>query len=435
MDINLKSLGGLLPQSSPLSPLTQAPTKVTPSTLSNFLQTGAQLTAMVVEAKGGNRYLLEVFQPGRQAGVRVSAQSVTALESGHPLQLEVVDGGPPLQVRLLRQSDVMTGTPKENALRQFLPKQQELSSLVNQLANLGKNQAALPADIQQLARNLLESLPDKNTLADAQGLKQAIRDSGLFLESKLAQLAQTDAQIGGDAIDPTLINDLKAKLLVLADALTSGSHSSATEQAAATPDQQRLMNTHLPDGDAASVAKNTQTLPHRDNLVSLPNAGAEQSLKDLSDQTEGALAKLVLNQLSSLPQPDANQQVWRLDIPFTLAGQPESAKLEIEREAQEDGSQASTNPENAPWTVTVEVNPPGLGKLGGKITLHQGAVNAFFWSDTPATAELVRDNLPLLEAKLEAAGLKTGRLDASVGIAPTAETDRRPQPHLLDLRA
>ncbi|WP_217994919.1 flagellar hook-length control protein FliK, partial [Methylogaea oryzae] len=163
---------------------------------------------------------------------------------------------------------------------------------------------------------------------------------------------------------------------------------------------------------------------------------AEPALKDLTSQTEGALAKLVLNQLASLPQPDASQQVWRFDIPFTLAGNPSSAKLEIEREAYREGQgESDSAQDSAPWTVTVELNPPGLGKFGGKVTLHQGAINAFFWSDDPTTADLVRDNLPLLEARLEAAGLKTGRLDASVGVAPASAAKPLSSMPLLDLHA
>lgn len=508
MEINLKSLGNLLPQSSPLA---QLPSKLTPDTLSSLLQTGAQLTAMVVQAKGGNQYVLEVFQPGGQNRVQVTAESVTALDSGGPLQLEVVKGGPPLQVRVMPQQTGVDGTPVENALRQFLPKQQELSSLISQLADFAKSggQTALPADIRQLAKNLLASLPDKSTLVNAEGLKQAVRDSGLFLESKLAQLAQSDARAGGKAVDPSLPNDLKAKLLVLAEALSGRAAPSApnaqpgqaatAQSAGATsnartaqnpanaqsaPNAANAPNSHaapsatpantpvvvalqpLPNPAAAPLqasatagqpaatanagqdAVATAVPPGQGSAVTAPTLAGEQAavaslggatepaLKDLTSQTEGALAKLVLNQLASLPQPDANQQIWRFDIPFTLAGHPESARLEIEREAKrEGGSRGESAAENTPWTVTVELSPPGLGKFGGKVTLHQGAINAFFWSDDPVTAELVQDNLPLLQARLEAAGLKTGRLDASVGVAPSSGANGRPPTPLLDLRA
>lgn len=535
MDINIKSLGNLLPQSPQLA---QLPAKVSASALTSLLQTGAQITAMVVQAKGGNQYLLEVVQPGSQNRVQVTAESVTALESGVPLQLEVVKGGSPPQVRVMPQQAGLGGTPVENALRQFLPKQQELSSLVNQLANFAKSGggAALPADIQQLAQNLLASLPDKNTLANAEGLKQAVRDSGLFLESKLAQLAQSDTRAGGKAVDPSLPNDLKAKLLVLAEALSGraapGASNAPSGQAAAAQTAGAMANAQAaqaeaampnpqtsqaaakaPNGQAPQNAANVpnppaapsatpantpadaslrpllgQTAatagepaatasagqdaaataakanqggtataatapPHAGEQAAMAKAAAEPAqqavvaaslgatmepaLKNLASQAEGALAKMVLNQLASLPQPDANQQVWRFDIPFTLAGHPESARLEIEREANRDGEgsgQDGSDPESAPWTVTVELSPPGLGKFGGKVTLHQGAINAFFWSDDPATAELVQDNLPLLQARLEAVGLKTGRLDASMGVAPSSSsTAGRPAMPLLDL--
>lgn len=647
MEINLKSLGKLLPQ------LEQLPGKLAPSTLTSLLQTGIQLSATVLQDKGNNRYLLEVFHPGTQTSVQVNAQSITTLEPGHPLQLEVVNGGAQPQARIVRQQAMPRETPMDNVLRQFLPQQQELSSLVNHLASFAKSgaQTALPADIQQLARSLLESLPDKNTLSSAEGLKQAVRDSGLFLESKLAHLTQADAQAGGKAVDPALTNDLKAKLLVLAQALTGratpsaepspaaaqttgtalaaqapqaaanapGSNtataaetSQATTQTAAatsppattaatttagqntaTPSAQssqaastaqstgaalasqtvaansgtptaaplETLSSQVPlteqsttttSQPATTAAPNTATTassgppttmaknapesvstndlkaqqavpapPNRAAPSAQPNPAATQTtgaalaaqtttanapastaaplttllnqappttasagqpatttvttatpvqnttiavqanadqptavakhattavqhniapsinittepaLQDLVSQTEGALAKLVLNQLASLPQTDANQQIWRLDIPFTLAGQPESAKLEIEREANKGGHAQS---DHAPWAVIVELNPPGLGKLGGKLTLSQGTINAFFWSENPTTAALVHDNLPLLQARLEAVGLKTGQLNASIGVSPTSSA-QRPRTNLLDLHA
>lgn len=480
MEINLKNLGNLPPQTAQLL---QTPVKPLVDALAGMLHKGAQFTATVVEAKGGNQYLLEIFKPGTQGSVQVIAQSITALAAGNPLRLEVVENGAPLQVRIVRQQTGTEGTPVENALRQFLPKQQELSALVNQLTHFVQNESksALPAEIQQLAKNLLASLPDKNTLANAEGLKQAVRDSGLFLESKLSQLAQADAQTGGKLIDPSLPNDLKAKLLVLAEALANratpaprpgqegattplplplsslnpqpagpplpaalANQLPPTTQAAAEPPLPgnpgatggELSNSPLP-GERIAMAKQTAVPVQGQDALPLP-PNTEASLKELSGQAEGALAKLVLNQLSSLPQLDASQQTWRVDIPFTLAGQPESAKLEIEREIHReegDGEHASSGQEEAAWSVTVELNPPGLGKLGGKITLLQGTVSAYFWSGDPAIAELVHDNLPLLQARLEAVGIKTGRLDAAMGVAPPSESERRQRMRLLDLHA
>ncbi|TAN48195.1 MAG: hypothetical protein EPN21_15485, partial [Methylococcaceae bacterium] len=205
--------------------------------------------------------------------------------------------------------------------------------------------------------------------------------------------------------------------------------------------------TPLPDADARATAavggevsaadKHAAPLAaHEGRRLETEAAGIalEPALKALSHQAEGALAKLVLNQLASLPQPDANQQIWRVDIPFTLAGHAESAKLEIEREDQRAAREGEEQGGKPSWSVTVDLSPPGLGKLGGKLTLYDHTINAFFWSENPITAELIRDNLPLLQARLESVGLKTGELNAAQGVSPHAK-DKEPHANLLDLRA
>jgi len=171
------------------------------------------------------------------------------------------------------------------------------------------------------------------------------------------------------------------------------------------------------------------TAPESAPLAALPPR--ESELKELLNRTESALAKIVLDQLASAPQPDSTTQNWRLDLPFQNQGRAETASLQISRDGGRQGG--GEGDASLPWAVTLELKPPGLGTLHSRLTLYRGEVSGVFWSDAPATAELVRQHLDILDFRLRAAGLKTGQLDAAVGTPPET-ISAQVRPRLLDER-
>lgn len=441
------------------------------------------------------------------------AMSVTELEPGQSLRLEVIDNGPPPQLRVMPpplddHQDVIG-----QALRRFLPRQEGLQGVMERLTRFAAQHSdasdthPLPPALRDALRNVLGAMPDKGALSTPEGLKQAIQNSGLFLEAKLAQQAQTPAAPASAA--PSLGQDMKARLLKLADNLSARlstleegapqqesaadavvvfprpSLASPPNPGASAP-QARLANmapealpTPLPAETAVlpdevplqpppspggPASPETETVaggqnaaaspamaekaddatpgapahPHAaarsaapESAAVIPAAARESELKDLLNKTESALAKIVLDQLASARQPDSTAQSWRLDLPFQNQGRAETASLKISREGGRQGGEADANQS---WAVTLELKPPGLGTLHSRLTLYRGEVSGVFWSDAPATAELVRQHLDILDFRLRAAGLKTGQLDAAVGTPP--ETDSaQVQPRLLDERA
>lgn len=141
-------------------------------------------------------------------------------------------------------------------------------------------------------------------------------------------------------------------------------------------------------------------------------ASPTSELKPMLHKTEGALARVVLDQLASQPQPDGKQTAWQVEIPFTAGNHTDSARLKIVRERKTE-----SGPEGTFWSVTLELNPPGLGRVHSRITLASGHVDSYFWSDQPATTDLIHANLNMLAARLQQAGLDIGRLD-TVPVAP-----------------
>jgi hypothetical protein len=516
--MELRFPGNLLPQL--LTRPAQAERVTGMAAVQTLLQLGQQFSATVVERQGGGQYLLEVYQPGVRNGTMLRAMSVTALEPGQALRLEVVDNGPPPQLRILPPPEDDIQETISQALRQFLPKQEDLHGVMERLSRFAARgedagEAKLPQTLREALRSVLGALPDKGALSTAEGLKRAIENSGLFLEARLAQQVET-AESPQKTAPPSLAQDMKATLLKLADGLSArlssleeaaprpeseadavlvfprpappaapspGANAPPTRLAAAPPEAAPIVfpsgGAPLGEDEAASppapplagapLASKGETVADGRNPPPLsppaetaeeaapsqaaphPHAAAGQrpapesapppiqapregeQLKELLSKTESALAKIVLDQLASAPQPNSTAQSWRLELPFHNQGRSETASLQISREGgQRAGREAEANPSS--WSVTLELNPPGLGALHSRLVLYQGEVSGVFWSERPATAELVREHLERLDARLRAAGLKTGQLNAAVG-APPEPSSSQPRPRLLDERA
>ncbi|MBS1213479.1 MAG: putative flagellar hook-length control protein, partial [Proteobacteria bacterium] len=158
---------------------------------------------------------------------------------------------------------------------------------------------------------------------------------------------------------------------------------------------------------------------------------ATVSLKTLQQHAEGALARIVLDQLASLPQGDGKQLVWQMEIPFVDEGRSDSAKFKIIREEKSGGAQSG----QPYWSAVLELSPPGLGTIHSRITLWGERVDTYFWSDLNSTSALIQDNLDLLAARLQQAGLEIGQLNALPGTPPGAKIEAAQSCKLVDERA
>ena len=228
-----------------------------------------------------------------------------------------------------------------------------------------------------------DSLPAK-TLLDvlAGALDKALfnKNPSGFLEAKLANLPLT------------LQGDLKRHLLTLADTLQKVQGIQNTLSGAET--------IHPATGQAADSS------PAKILLDVLAGAMDEALL----NKTEGAIARIALDQLASLPQNDDKQNTWQIEIPFIDGHHTDSVKLKINRE-----SNANQSSDQANWSVVLELNPPGLGKLHSRISLVGDRIDTYFWSDQKTTTALVREHLDRLSARYTQVGLSVGQLNALEG--------------------
>jgi hypothetical protein len=386
--------------------------------LISSLQPGTTLDAVVTAKLADNGFLMKLAD-----GQILRAQTLAVLEPGQTLKLEVVKTGtvpelkiiPPLQPVQQEQTAVV------QALRQFLPKQQNMTDFAVALRQLATTTADMPKAVSSAINNILAAMPTKDGLITSEGLKQSIINSGVFLEAKLA-----------NSIPPQ--GDLKGNLLVLAETLqkVQGDQSShpvnINTNSNSVNTSINIAANPIADADIQSnpiptaLPKPEHNVPAEKLPENIPTIKIEADNSILT-KTEGAIARIVLDQLAAQPQSDEQQHIWQIEIPYTNGQYTDTVKLKISQEGNVNQAVEQKN-----WSVVLELNPPGLGKLTSRISLVNDRIDTCFWSDQHATTALVREHLTQLADAYTEAGLAVGNLNTLEGAAvesndlPTSST-------------
>lgn len=391
------------------TPLTPTAKPMTSSDIQTVFAPGTKLQANVI-AVTGDRVTLQVTLPApsaqpifnkpdsllltldtkqliSQSGISSSEphQAGPLLKEGVQIQLQLIQSGDK-PVFVITPSGSDTEQKIVDALKQMLPLQTSPTPLLNQLQQALPEliaDASVSETLKNLAQKILSSLATSSQLAEPATLKQLVKESGLFLEGKLLALLQDKPGI-------SLPDDFKFKLSKVIVLLSE-------EIAAQT------------DGKSSA---------------------AQDLLKEILQKAQGALAKLTIDQFNSLPKEDSPKQTWVLELPFFHDGQPESVKIEIERDAPKKGESAEKN-----WAVSVTITPPELGTIHCRISCYDGTVNTRFWSDVAGTVERINAHLDYLKQQFESKGLTPGFMEAHQGQPAQTDYSKAQMPHLLSEKA
>ncbi len=391
-----------------------APALPGPSSKANLplkLQLGQLVSAKVVASLKTDQLLLEIN--GRQ----VLADSRVSAKPGQTLTLEVLQTGPTPQLKALS-----TGNPSQvivqQATRTLLPRQAPLHQALNEINFLfqqAQSQSALPPFIRLPLATLLKAIPKQEQLIKPQSLKTQILKSGLFHEAEKSQPATSTPK-----------NDLKANLLNLAAALKGASQPTESTPKPQTPPRFNLAQADtsfsqikiLPHQQTTLTAKLTPTSGKKQQSQPAPLNETDTPLLQLEKKTASALARLALDQLASLPKNESAQPTWHFEIPYFQGETLETLRLTI---SQESSQEKSGQPREAPWSVTLELEPENLGKIRVKILIQGEKINSFFWSERQTTRQLFEKHFDVLKHQLQKAGLDPETLQ-------TAKTIDDPQP-------
>ncbi|PPD22323.1 MAG: hypothetical protein CTY18_04100 [Methylomonas sp.] len=288
------------------------------------------------------------------------------LTAGASVTLETLEAGHDTAFNILPKTAEFTRASLHTLVKQLLPQHQSSEVLLNQLnASLTQLETSenLPQTLKALAQTILQEVPEAPP-QDPHTLKTSVTDSGLFLETKLAHKQAVP--------ELNLASDFKAKLLKLNEAL-----------------QHALID-------------ETNLSPQEQAVV-----------KDLQQKTEHTLAKIVLDQLASLPKEDGSKPVLHLEIPFLLQGQTQTIELKIDYELpQQQQDEQNDDPQARDWTVKLNLNPPGLGNISCAVVCWNRQVSTYFLSQDKHTTALLNEHLDSLKHQLENAGLAVGQIIA-----------------------
>lgn len=276
-------------------------------------------------------------------GLRINAPISGRYPPGTELALRVIDVGPRL---VLHVEAPVTATAQPSL--SGLPA--ELASPQLALARVFQTLLSPVAEHSPAAAALRSALPPADELVRPDGLRSALRSSGLWLEASLA------AALSGAAVPQ---GDLKALLANL------------------------LMD-----------------LRRRQPL----SGGAQRSSPALFQELESALLALNANQLKSLPPDPGQPQNWVLTLPFGLHGEARALHMTVSR--KEPGSSTEERPEGALWRVQLQLQLPRLGKLDVDLRLQGDRVTVSMNSPSDAGLSRLAGGRERLAQCLDTAGLQ-----------------------------
>jgi uncharacterized protein (UPF0147 family) len=438
------------------SPITQKDSTPLPLPVKQLLD--AKIISII-----GNKIQLQVFSSAEIGNKQVGllnidrsqlANATSDLKIGQSLNLEIVKTGTTPEFKIIPAGNNIPEANVAEFIKQFLPRHEAspifLNQLIKDLPQLMKNEN-VPQALKDIAAKIIRNLPPKEQLISSQGLKQAIANSGLFLEAKLPPaMSQTELikelpQLIKNESVPQSLQRIAAEILQnltqkqpllnrpnleqppanskpVPEAELTLNPANAGENA---PKTGALSDTGLMTADfKANLLKFIQALKQEITLQGeQPSNQADLDLlKNLQHKTENTVAKLALDQLMSLPKEDSPKQLWIIDIPFMDRQQAESVRIEVQRDKENNAQSGNGN-----WSVNITLTPPGLDTIHCIASYRDNVINTFFKSRNTQTTELIKHNLDYLKNQLEESGLKTGHMDAHDEAQKTQST----HPHQL----
>lgn len=477
-----------------ISPLPAVPAQPTA-----ILRQGQQVAVEVIKQLAENRLLVapRLLNTSQSAAPAISNTAPASMNSGLlPPRIEV-------DISALKQTfrpgerlalEVLREQPLAIRLRADSPTRAELiqgyqrdlmprfNRVPNQFNTLNQLAPSLPltAPIREAAGQLLQGLSDSRSLQRPDGLRQALNNSGLFLENSLKNGGLLKGQ-----------QDLKANLLQLAQVLKTelnqpaGARLSdnpavlqkmpaevqtALRQLLSTPQQLSKLPAQVPPalasrgqtpmqlllgllsglavgqhspGTAGSGQNPSQPLsgaqpfmPGREMSAQQPTPPVRamewQLMRDLLREVESASARIQFNQLSMLRDADnpTNNNVWLFDLPVRDKQQLEMLQMRLEQHLPE-----LTPDDDAIWQVQLNLETRNLGPMQARISLYQQDVKVVLIAERQESAEVLSRYIDELNHRLDKLDINVSHLSCrQAPVEPlTAESDAVLPDHFLDI--
>ncbi|MEX1669164.1 flagellar hook-length control protein FliK [Zhongshania guokunii] len=419
-----------------------------------ILPTDKVLNAVVMGQRAEHLYELA------SGNLRLMAESQTALRRGEQLLLQVTGKDsqqrPTLQV--LGGANTAAITP---LLKTMIPQQQSINHLLASSAQLST--ATAPPQLKAISQAIMDILPLRQQVSDPTGLREAIAQSGFFMEN---QLAAGTAPPG----------DLKSALLRMAQRLENLRLSSAAKPAVTTGEHKKLLQdyselarssgakpasagaelaTALLNNSgkpATSLSTSYGQMPKPSDLpgelraqgrlaAELPDIkiGQEAALKQLLQEARGAIARLESHQLLHLQQKDPQQAQYIIELPvrnddgvdvWQMQLQWQAARDHPEENEQHKSDESDENLRR--WLINLNFDLPGLGPINARVQQQGSTLAITFNSEHSKTHELIAARQHELNLRLEEQGITATEIQSHTGISNAANSPLSNQSLLED---
>lgn len=462
--------------------------------LAAVLRQGQQVAVEVIKLLADNRLLLTPSllnadrhsvnnNPQQQAALRLPVQIEVDISKlpqqfrvGDKLVLEVLKEQP-LAVQL-KTSSASRAELIQTYQRELLPQINRTPPNYSLLQQL-KPDIPITEPVRQGISQFLQAVVERQSLQQAEGVKQALSNSGLFLENRLTQTAPKSL----------VTQDLKANLLQLAQVLKTelaqpqiprliekpellqklpADVQVAVRQLLVQPQLLRTLPAQVPpalasqgqtpmqlllsllSGMATSLPSQPQqspevagaqsAMPRREMPINASTAQPAlramewQVLRDLLREVESVSARLQFNQLSMLRDPDSpsNVNVWLFDMPIKDKQQLDSLQLRLEQH-----SPALTDEDEAIWQVQLNLETQNLGPMQARISLHKDDVKVVLLAEREESAALLSTHIDALNQRLIKLGVNVSHLSSrQAPIQPLSPISTEFEPsssHLVDI--
>ena len=315
-----------------------------------------------------------------------ASTNITFQQNAH-LSLEVVQIQPHLLLKLIPSPAGSAATRAlQDAMISWLPQQSGIAPALAQLIHkiMMDGKSLEQQSTRALVDALINGLPTRNTLIHAEGVRQAIIQSGLFLESILSRSVaryRTDIK-----------KDIKACLLRILHIIGQDRMDNSSDTRIQNSSIASLLNTDIP--------------PRRKGLPVTQSRVPFSSIADIGDMSDdgpdlyckiqGAIARLGLLQVNTAENFFSGEYFWQLEIPVKHTEAIETVSISIENEQKDP-----LHEERNTWIVNLALDLPQLGQIEIRISLYRQGVSSCFWSDSPDTLSLIQSQFEQLKSKLK----------------------------------
>ncbi len=406
----------------PISPTMQAKLQLLP---------GQIISAKIIGQNQNGQTILSINQHQFTAPTNINAQTGSIAQflvhdNGGKISLILSESNPNIlnqtqgkvggqtQINNNAQNIAMpTPNPLSQAISSAIPalvaRQDSISALIANLLNLQKQNIRFDINIDKAIRALINAQTSFDAKAlNGQSLKQAILQSGNFFENILAKSDMATRQ-------NLMQGDIKSLLLALRSALKKWA---GEPYGPFKPDAN-----HPPAPSKGALPRAT-----RQNLLQLPQTDdAKIIARSLLAQTDSALSRLKLFQISSLPEMagrGGTGQEINIELLFSHANQNNIIRLQISKD-----SESNQNPNERGWNIAFAINLKEEGEVGANISFRFGKVGALIWAQKDEFADILDNLLPQLKNELEASGLDIAFLRVKKG---TSEKEKQNFGKIMD---